>query len=728
MKALYKFVEENQENYFLGKENSLNARMIVNRKSYELLLLIVFMLCFKLSNGQIKTNSVEVVSPSNPATTGQISAISSILPPSPESASLGKYGNVPVNYYSGLPSIGVPLYTIKDKALTVDVNLSYHASGVKVDEIASSVGMSWVLNAGGVITRSTKGIPDEKPYGFRSTQMQTLWTKYKNNQMTSAEKASFEIGISNGIYDMQPDEFYYNFLGNSGLLLFRQDGTAFLTEHSNLKVEMVNGSSTSDKNFLLTDENGTKYYFEEKETIKPNKLCNNGMPATLDASVSAWYITKIQSHEGNQITFNYVKKAYTYFQGVYESFNYIYDVVPNCTATSGASRSVCKTSITTTVPYISSINFTNGNVQFIYELRPDTGGNRLSTVNVTNSINQTIKSFVFHYTNSVMEDRFFLSSIKEGVVDSGDELFYGFEYYLPHSLPARNSVQQDYWGYANGNTSDFLMPQLPIANPERYEWANRNPDAEKVKYGLLTLMSYPTGGSTKFEYEINQYGYTRGNVNSPVKNLNGGGVRIKSITDMLDDVTVASKRKFEYSNPTESDRSSGTISTFFANYYTMKVSKGCNGIWGAYDYSILVGNSNSMDVLGSTQGPVIGYKYVTEIIDNGENIGRIQHTFTSLRDYGDNGLGSFQSPPFVLLTSKEKFRGKLKQSIYFDKNSNKVKEELYEYELKQLSFLRGFKAMIVNDSSIETQSEIDKSEYEYLSLWSNLKEKKVILY
>ena len=81
-----------------------------------------------------------------------------ILPPSPNTASLGKYGEVPVGLYTGIPQISIPLTSIQDGSLSVPISLSYHAGGVRVEEIASWVGLGWSLNAGGVITRQVRGI------------------------------------------------------------------------------------------------------------------------------------------------------------------------------------------------------------------------------------------------------------------------------------------------------------------------------------------------------------------------------------------------------------------------------------------------------------------------------------------------------------------------------------------------------------------------------------------
>src|SRR5882672_1868816 len=87
---------------------------------------------------------------------------------SPNAASLGKYGDIPVGYHTGVPSVGIPIYTVNSGGLTTDISLSYHASGLKVAEVAGWVGAGWSLNAGGMITRSIIGAADDK--GYRNYQ------------------------------------------------------------------------------------------------------------------------------------------------------------------------------------------------------------------------------------------------------------------------------------------------------------------------------------------------------------------------------------------------------------------------------------------------------------------------------------------------------------------------------------------------------------------------------
>src|ERR1700740_3677062 len=91
-----------------------------------------------------------------------------ITPPSPEAAGLCRFGNYEINLFTGVPQISIPLYAIKVGELNVPITLDYHASGIKVNDIASRAGLGWSLNAGGVISRKIMGKPDEQPSNYFS--------------------------------------------------------------------------------------------------------------------------------------------------------------------------------------------------------------------------------------------------------------------------------------------------------------------------------------------------------------------------------------------------------------------------------------------------------------------------------------------------------------------------------------------------------------------------------
>ena len=87
--------------------------------------------------------------------------VEDLVHPTPNAASLGKYGDIPVSYHTGLPNISIPLFTLQDGSLQLPISLSYHGGGIKVEETASWVGLGFSLNAGGVISRTVRNAPDE---------------------------------------------------------------------------------------------------------------------------------------------------------------------------------------------------------------------------------------------------------------------------------------------------------------------------------------------------------------------------------------------------------------------------------------------------------------------------------------------------------------------------------------------------------------------------------------
>src|SRR3972149_3242304 len=87
-----------------------------------------------------------------------------VIPPSPEAAAFLRYGEIPVDYSTGIPKIEIPIYTITEGNLSVPITISYHASGIKAMDIASEVGLGFVLNTGGILVKNIFGAKDEEAY------------------------------------------------------------------------------------------------------------------------------------------------------------------------------------------------------------------------------------------------------------------------------------------------------------------------------------------------------------------------------------------------------------------------------------------------------------------------------------------------------------------------------------------------------------------------------------
>jgi hypothetical protein len=136
-----------------------------------------------------------------------------ITPLSPNTAAFSAYGNYPVSLFSGLPDISIPLYTIEAGGLNLPITLSYHASGIKVSDVASYVGLGWSLNTGGAgITRAVVDRPDETGY----------IGEFPNRTLDPTVNADLDMMYDNVNQgnDFRPDIFSYNIPGHSGNFFF----------------------------------------------------------------------------------------------------------------------------------------------------------------------------------------------------------------------------------------------------------------------------------------------------------------------------------------------------------------------------------------------------------------------------------------------------------------------------------------------------------------------------
>lgn len=204
----------------------------------------------------------------------------------PNAASLGLYGEVPVSYFTGLPNIEIPIYTIQERGLSFPITMSYHALGFKPDVHPSWVGANWSLNFGGAITRKMNKLPDE----WNSNEYIHIYDNifgyyYTHNRLNnfnwSSNDTLLAMGIANGnnneqrklqTSDREPDEFNFNFLGFSGKFYLDHLGNYDIVyNHLNLPQSItvrktggaVKGTitytydATGNKIIKLTTDNGT---------------------------------------------------------------------------------------------------------------------------------------------------------------------------------------------------------------------------------------------------------------------------------------------------------------------------------------------------------------------------------------------------------------------------------------------------------------------------------------
>ncbi|SEV91108.1 YD repeat-containing protein [Chitinophaga sp. YR573] len=427
-----------------------------------------------------------------------------VVPSGPNATALGKYGDIPVNFANGLPIISIPLtnITVGDE-LNTGIDLSYHASGIRVDDIATYVGLGFSLNAGGMISRVVKGKPDEAGYigfsngnqippGYQTDAVDSTYTRFKN----SAE----------GITDTQPDEFTYNFCGYTGKFVMGMSYEAYLMPYKNIKIKWVNVSGGFY--FVITTENGTQYVFNNPETTEVMGCDDSDM-----STVNTWYLTKIILPRSKRvIDFTYVTDPLLTIQSVSESETSLGSLGPSepligCPTANFPIHQTCNTSRMIYQTKVKRIDYAGGRIDFNYGfIRTDLSNAAQDTFYALSSVVESsvlfgvvtpVKRFTMDYTNG---SRLLLKQVNNCDIYGNIISTYKLNYNTAHSFPDLLSKAQDHWGYYNGKNNTTLLPA-----EDGVDGADREPDTDFIKTGMLEKIEFPTGGYTTFEYENNTY-------------------------------------------------------------------------------------------------------------------------------------------------------------------------------------------------------------------------------
>ncbi|WP_452597216.1 hypothetical protein [Pontimicrobium sp. MEBiC01747] len=292
--------------------------------------------------------------------------------PSPQAYQITKYGDIPVNETAGKISPSIPLYNYKVGGLNLPITLSYGGSGVRVSDLPTWTGNNWSLNAGGVITRVVKDLPDETsmPRFFYDEQdLQTLityitvyYTCYDQNMLEQffglnnfnqncdnnnppiidflsgyyLDVVTRELITKPDNYDTEADVFNFSFGGYSGSFALdvkitgHQNGIAIkevtpivIKNEHDLKIEVLGDfNENSNIEFVITTADGVKYYFGgytglHQGATQPSELAteesqfvdrSGGQHTYGKRAKTAFYLTKIENHLGDRIQLEYYTK------------------------------------------------------------------------------------------------------------------------------------------------------------------------------------------------------------------------------------------------------------------------------------------------------------------------------------------------------------------------------------------------------------------------------------
>lgn len=482
-----------------------------------------------------------------------------IVPMSPNAAEFAKYSDTPVSYYSGTPNINIPLYEIDVDGFKLPINLNYHASGIRVDQEATWVGLGWSLNVGSSISRTVKSADDFlmnwdrnyprilKGYYDAPDISANLDNHYEVNGYLNCA-AFFGSPEYDLIYDPEPDIFYYNLPNINGkFILDKSRGAVLFDKSHNLKIDVIKNSN--NVTFKITDKEGNQYLYNQWE-ITRNYTSNGSLNKNIHSSnakyddeigdytqwtyirffecddtspwdasaqnpypmVTSWCLSKIITAHGREIDFNYVSETqYLPTQESCENYHY----------NTQNALYYQKSKIVNTALRLSSIEGDFGRVEFNGSDRFDIKGTskKLETLSVYNSTSTLIKSYKFDYSyfnddysgNYQYEHvfkRLKLLGVKEyksnyytNTLNNG----YTFDYY-DGNFPPKNSKNVDYWGFQNGsNYSEKYYIGLRINENTTFDGVKKDANFNKAIIGTLNKITYPTGGTIEYKFESNTF-------------------------------------------------------------------------------------------------------------------------------------------------------------------------------------------------------------------------------
>lgn len=486
---------------------------------------------------------------------GQDSLNTRTMISSPTAASLGKYGDIPVGLHTGIPNLQIPIYTVQSGPLKVPVSLSYHASGLKVQEQASWVGAGWSLNAGGVITRSIVGALDDKGQNGDHKGYFSDFGIYSYLFNTGNTNLPLEHSIETGQIDGEPDLYFFNFNGYTGKFYFNDDRTAMIVPEQDLRIKAIYSGTYSYgiSGFIITTPDGVTYYFGH------NPL-NDGNPNAIDithsisspnynwlnsGASSSWYLNRIVSADANfSISLIYETESYSsYGLGMFPVPPYSYNLNPK-----GADYGYNLTKNFVDGVRLAKIIYPTGEVDFTASLvrkdlscgsthqtlddnNPNMQGMALSAITIksaTSCRNFNFYDSYFYDNATLLNGRMFtidhldynltsdkyrlrLDSLKETSCDNTVSVpAYKFAYF-PGTVSRKLGFGVDHWGFYNGITTNWgLIPTytiLPTAGTatalRTFTGADRDTHWPNSLNGSLQQITYPTGGTSTLNFESN---------------------------------------------------------------------------------------------------------------------------------------------------------------------------------------------------------------------------------
>ena len=552
------------------------------------------------------------------------------------------------------------------------------------------------------------------------------------------------------LYETEPDQFHFKFLGYSGSFIIQPGLQCSIYDSSTPSGELTINTNSSLSFFKITTGDHYQYFFEQTEPCEA--FYADSSSETSSKYDTNWLLTRIVAPTGAEALFSYrdndnkfnsctprISNDITYVRNRYAGDTPVdtddyegTEPIPFIDPTPD-KISICDLVVNIVQQYYLESITIDGKVtiQFSYEPKDEETqdysmynsssynpeNDRINEISVyAAGHTESLKTCHFEYNTSDGSPVTFLT----GIAISGEGK-YKMDYYNQHDdFPGINTFAIDWLGYYNkeeinnptsgdishGVTGLAFYPKITAQGeiiPESN--TNRNPDFEATRYGMLQKITYPTGGASSFEYELNTY---RKEIpgNSPMATTNPidrntGGVRISRIYNSSGQTAIS--RTFSYTD-TIPYRSSGILFWKPRVYINENVCMEEAG--GApYGYHIMREHVSTLNNFPYSKNPHIGYSRVLETVKDEvtNKMTQIEHFYYALyrNGYQDQianatyyGLdGFYGSIPWTLTSNtantelvrcqvqaRSNLWGKPQETVYYDSAGRKLYKEFYEYD------------------------------------------------
>jgi YD repeat-containing protein len=457
---------------------------------------------------------------------------SDVLPKAPESSGLFKYSPFPVDHASGGVNVSIPIHTIRAGRIELPVSISYNTSGIKVQDVASMVGLGWNLNFGYCIS-----VSEEELKLFTNQGRQ-----YKNEADALGVSAN-DRGVdwlnemkrtADGYYPTLKTIYKYSCGNLSGTFFYDDLNRLRLAgEQMNVKIEKLTTSLGGLVGFKVTTGDAIEYIFDQQETTT---RVSQDDPSLAPQTTAFWCSKITDLISGDKVTFTYVQKpVYEDYSNETYTFAYgnLYNTLLGCDW-NPSEYNYSFTKYDVQGLQISKIEFPDGTILFnADQTRQDIDKTRITSIGIYSTVQQNSKKrqVSFHqsyfqssggsktaYNYRLRLDSLTIQPVYQQVAATAEK--YTFAYNTTQLPPYRvntfrevNSTAVDYWGYYNGQNGgqrpiptkvyNDMVTGLPYSQliPSTI---NREANPLYTQAGVLTQVNYPTGGYASFEFENHQ--------------------------------------------------------------------------------------------------------------------------------------------------------------------------------------------------------------------------------